>query len=286
MRMAWAAAWAMVGTTTVVLILADSVSAASKFATFQTCEECVAAGHGWSLKKGKCGKFATSKCPQKTVEKPVLADLGHKNKGFKPATDSLKATAIRTVEFSRSSPVIVDDDNKPTWDEKGYIMAHYCQGRFGTQMDSLMLLMELAQETGRTLVMPPFADWTARKTMGKVPWFWWGAEVFDIGVMNERGFKAIDLGTFMAHFRNEWKSHGFTGHCSFPHNRPEGWAETCMRGNTDPKKAFWDNLDLIFDDIKFAGSVTVADIKSLDVSMCDIVCECLFAEMGACGWLV
>ena len=36
---------------------------AGKFDGYKTCSQCVAAGYGWSLKKGKCGGYGNRKCP-------------------------------------------------------------------------------------------------------------------------------------------------------------------------------------------------------------------------------
>ena len=44
----------------------DEQAAAGQFDRYASCEECVAAGHGWSHRKAKCGKFsnpAAKLCP-------------------------------------------------------------------------------------------------------------------------------------------------------------------------------------------------------------------------------
>jgi hypothetical protein len=49
-----------------------------------------------------------------------------------------------------------DSDPAPVWDNAGYIITHYCQGRFGNQVDYLLNLIEVAKLSKRTLVLPPF----------------------------------------------------------------------------------------------------------------------------------
>eukprot|EP01045_Picozoa_sp_COSAG04_P008061 COSAG04_NODE_438_length_14426_cov_10.589795_12_plen_439_part_00 len=93
---------------------------------------------------------------------------------------------IRTVEFAASPPVLIDEhEPPPAWDPNGYIIAHFCQGRFGNQFDYLLHLLDIAGRTGRTLVLPPYTDYSAQETMGKSPWFWWFGEVFDVEQLAE-----------------------------------------------------------------------------------------------------
>ena len=93
---------------------------------------------------------------------------------------------IRTVEFAASPPVLIDEhEPPPAWDPNGYIIAHFCQGRFGNQFDYLLNLLDIAGRTGRTLVLPPYTDYSAQETMGKSPWFWWFGEVFDVEQLAE-----------------------------------------------------------------------------------------------------
>lgn len=86
---------------------------------------------------------------------------------------------VRTVEFKHSTPVFVDENEPPpTWDPNGYLLAHFCQGRFGNQFDYLLHLLDLAGRTGRTLILPPYTDYSAQDTMGQYPWFWCVAKKF------------------------------------------------------------------------------------------------------------
>ena len=57
-------------------------------------------------------------------------------------------------------------------------------------------LIDTAQRTNRTLVMPPFTDYSAQESKGRYPWFWWFGEIFDLPHL-QRSVKAIDLGEFV-----------------------------------------------------------------------------------------
>jgi hypothetical protein len=155
---------------------------------------------------------------------------------------------VRTVEFPHSTPVFIDDNEPPpTWDPNGYLLAHFCQGRFGNQFDYLLHLLDLAGRTGRTLILPPYTDYSAQETMGKYPWFWWFGEIFDTDHLQQHiGFKVIDLGEFMVHFRERWEAAGLVGHCTYPKNRMDGWHDNCMI-DISPKKPFWRNLGVEFE---------------------------------------
>ncbi len=155
---------------------------------------------------------------------------------------------VTTVEFKHSTPVFVDENEPaPTWDPNGYLLAHFCQGRFGNQFDYLLNLLDLASRTGRTLILPPYTDYSAQDTMGQYPWFWWFGEVFDTEHLKQHvNFKFIELGTFMVHFREKWAAAGFVGHCTYPNNRMDGWYDTCMV-DISPKRPFWKNLGVEFE---------------------------------------
>ena len=45
------------------LLCLPSMSVAHGFDDFATCQACVAAGHGWSVAKSKCGGFSNRVCP-------------------------------------------------------------------------------------------------------------------------------------------------------------------------------------------------------------------------------
>ena len=148
-----------------VLLLA----AAGKPSDFRTCAECIEAGFGWSLKKGRCGGFPNHNCPEEPPSHPPTPAPGPPQLdivspvGFEPRTDALKTT-VRTVEFPASPPVFVDvNEPAPEWDDTGYILTHHCQGRFGNQMDYLLGTMDTAKKANRTLVLPPFTDYSTSK---------------------------------------------------------------------------------------------------------------------------
>jgi hypothetical protein len=57
-----------------------------------------------------------------------------------------------------------------------YLIAHFCQGRFGNQFDYLLHLLDLAARTRRTLVLPPYTDYSAqevRLSIGSIGWCFW-----------------------------------------------------------------------------------------------------------------
>ena len=62
-----------------VLLLA----AAGKPSDFRTCAECIEAGFGWSLKKGRCGGFPNHNCPEELL---LLAGLSPTSKPVAPPT--------------------------------------------------------------------------------------------------------------------------------------------------------------------------------------------------------
>ena len=162
--------------------------------------------------------------------------------------------------------VFVDEtEPAPVWDAKnGYLIAHFCQGRFGNQFDYLLSLLDLAARTGRTLVLPPYTDYSAQESMGKYPWFWWFGEVFDIEHLKQQiDYPIMDLGAFMAHFRDEWKEAGFVGHCTYPKNRALDWSENCMIDN-NPKKPFWRNLGVEFERTEVLLSASHRSIKKVE----------------------
>ena len=172
---------------------------------------------------------------------------------------------IRTVEFKHSTPVFVDENElPPTWDPNGYLLAHFCQGRFGNQFDYLLSLLDLASRTGRTLILPPYTDYSAQDTMGQYPWFWWFGEVFDTEHLKQHvSFKFIDLGVFMVHFREKWEAAGFVGHCTYPKNRMDGWYDTCMV-DISPKRPFWRNLGIEFERQEVLLTASHRMIKKVD----------------------
>ena len=175
------------------------------------------------------------------------------------------AGKIRTVEFKHSTPVFVDENEPPpTWDPNGYLLAHFCQGRFGNQFDYLLNLLDLASRTARTLILPPYTDYSAQDTMGQYPWFWWFGEVFDTEHLEQHAsFKFIDLGVFMVHFREKWEAAGFVGHCTYPKNRMDGWHDTCMV-DISPKRPFWRNLGIDFERQEVLLTASHRMIKQVD----------------------
>ena len=48
-------------------------AATPPFAEFHACDDCVAAGYGWSLRKAKCGMFANRECPTADAPTPPAA---------------------------------------------------------------------------------------------------------------------------------------------------------------------------------------------------------------------
>jgi hypothetical protein len=103
-------------------------------------------------------------------------------------------------------------------------------------------------QTKRTLVLPPWTDYSAKDEMGVYPYFWWFSSVFSVEKMAEAGYKqgkVIDLSTFITHFKDKWASFGFRGFCTHPMNRPDGWLESCMESEV-PKAPFWRNLGITF----------------------------------------
>jgi len=79
------------------------VNAAARFSKFKTCEECVAAGLGWSEAKKKCGGYATKTC--RSVPSP-------KQKKKKKTKNSIKQSAHleqRSVPEDDNSDIVLKD---------------------------------------------------------------------------------------------------------------------------------------------------------------------------------
>eukprot|EP01051_Picozoa_sp_SAG22_P002227 SAG22_NODE_98_length_20720_cov_17.226662_14_plen_566_part_00 len=105
----------------------------------------------------------------------------------------------RTIHFS-AAPSVQLVEPPPAWDPNGYIVTHYCQGRFGNQVsrkalrfccastvflsktvpflavrlsrnvnqfDYLLGIIEIALKANRTLVLPPFTDYSNKDTSGR-----------------------------------------------------------------------------------------------------------------------
>jgi hypothetical protein len=82
--------------------------------------------------------------------------------------------------------------------------------------------------------------------MGVYPYFWYFTDIFSSEKLASYGVKVIDLGVFIAHFKEKWAEFGYVGHCTYPDTRPEGWADNCMTDDS-PKEPFWRNLCIKFD---------------------------------------
>eukprot|EP01047_Picozoa_sp_COSAG01_P051490 COSAG01_NODE_5319_length_4335_cov_48.955619_6_plen_196_part_00 len=145
------------------------MAAAEVQLTISDCRACLAAGFGWSKKRARCGNgFAMrdpSACPLAPSPPPqdgdgdedALAvsddDASTSDVGAGgPSRAAALTPRVRTVEFTHAPPVFIDEAGPaPAWDEDGYIIAHYCQGRFGNQMDYLMGLMDMALKVSQSL---------------------------------------------------------------------------------------------------------------------------------------
>ena len=99
----------------------------------EDCDEC-APGFGGDMctKEGNCGEVSNE-------------ELG------------------RLLQFP-SAPAVRLSLPPPEWDSNGYVVTHYCQGRFGNQFDYLLGLIEIALKSNRTLLLPPFTDYSSKVT--------------------------------------------------------------------------------------------------------------------------
>ena len=70
----------------------------------------------------------------------------------------------------------------------------------------------------------------------------------------------------MAHFRDKWGENGFTGFCTYPKNRPDGWADphtkACMVEDS-PKQPFWRNLGVEFTSLEVLKTASHRMIKKV-----------------------
>jgi len=60
----------------VLLLSTAQVCVGGKFSKFTTCEDCVAAGYGWSASKGKCGGYSTKTCAAAAITEPAAGPAG------------------------------------------------------------------------------------------------------------------------------------------------------------------------------------------------------------------
>jgi hypothetical protein len=91
---------------------------------------------------------------------------------------SISAASSKSVWLAGRETAV--SEQPPEWDPKGYVIAFACQGRFGNQMDYLLGTMDYATQVDRTLILPPWVDYNAKKTTGKYPWFPWFKEYFNV----------------------------------------------------------------------------------------------------------
>ena len=132
----------------------------------------------------------------------------------------------------------------PAWDEKGYMIAFACQGRFGNQFDYLLGTLDYARAIDRTLILAPWVDYNARRGTGQYPWFPWFKEYFDVDALRQyHGGRVIDMPDFLHHFRDRWEEAGVTGFCAY--RKPDDDTDGCMTYSV-PKGPFWRNLNVSF----------------------------------------
>ena len=169
------------------------------------------------------------------------------------AAVSDSSVAMKTVWLAGRNVEVTAEP--PQWDENGYMMAFGCMGRFGNQFDYLLGTMDVAEKSGRTLIIAPWVDYNARATTGQYPWFPWFKEYFRMDTMADfNGGKVIDAADFIYHFRGKWKAatakegDGYVGFCSYVKPDAAPGDQECMTFSA-PKGPFWENLNITFDKI-------------------------------------
>ena len=79
----------------VLLLSTAQVCVGGKFSKFTTCEDCVAAGYGWSASKGKCGGYSTKTCAAAAITEPAAGE-GHRHR-FKTRHSCVRAQDPRSA---------------------------------------------------------------------------------------------------------------------------------------------------------------------------------------------
>ena len=176
---------------------------------FDMCDECVKAGFGWSIKKGKCGRgFSNQDCP---ADAPALPP-------------------------QPPQPVPVPDT--PEWDPHGgYILGCMCQGRFGNQFDYMLGFMEVAKALNRTMVLGPWIEYNARQETGQYPYFPRFTDFFRLDSIQSY-HRAIDAMDFVRKFGDQWQQVGVVGFSVRP--------GSSSFDDGVPRRPFWQALGVKF----------------------------------------
>lgn len=132
-----------------------------------------------------------------------------------------------------------EQDSVGGWDaEGGYILGCLCQGRFGNQFDYMLGFLEVAKALNRTLVLPPWAEYNAKRETGKYPYFPRFTDFFQLAAV--QGYhRAIDAYDFVDLYKTEWTQAGLTGFSVRPSREQ-------FEGGGAPRTQFWEALGVSF----------------------------------------
>lgn len=119
---------------------------------------------------------------------------------------------------------------------EGFLVYCHCMGRFGNQVDHLLGALAWAKRINRTLVIPPFIEYSRGVTSFR-PF----AALFDLRSINEYHF-AVDMETFMAEQAPAvWPAGNRSVYCISNNELVD-----CRAKNGNPPGTFWDHFHVDF----------------------------------------
>lgn len=133
----------------------------------------------------------------------------------------------------------------------GYLVYCPCMGRFGNQADQFLGSLSFSQALGRTLVLPPWVEYSQFSASSKmVPW----DTYFNTSVLEEH-HKVVTMDHFMKHLADQvWPADERIAFCYTA--RHGGVKDSCNAKEGNPFGPFWDNFNISFIDSRMFGPLT------------------------------